>query len=88
MMIGAVERQQKLSEEDDRRWQQFVVWKTTSRCWQKRDEAERSNGAVFVFQAFFFFHLFFFVLLCLGLELFPEGPLQLRNRQSEGEGTV
>lgn len=33
-----------------------------------------------------FFCLFF--LLSLGLELFPEGPFQLRNRQSEGEGAV
>lgn len=33
--------------------------------------------------------MFLFVfLLSLGLELCPEGPLQLRDRQSEGEGAV
>ena len=30
----------------------------------------------------------FCFLLSLGLELFPKGPLQLRDRQSEGEGAV
>lgn len=61
-----------------------MVWKRTRRCWQQKGKAERSNGAVFVFQLF----VVFFFLLSLGLELFPEGPLQLRDRQSEGEGAV
>lgn len=32
--------------------------------------------------------LSFSLLLNLGLELLPKGPLQLRNRQSEGEGAI
>lgn len=32
--------------------------------------------------------LFFFFVLSLRLELFPEGPLQLWDGQSQGEGAV
>lgn len=50
---------------------------------QGKNEAEQSKSAAFVLQL-----LFLFILLSLGLELLPEGPLQLRDRQSEGEGAI
>lgn len=72
-MTGTVEKQQKPSEEFDRRWQRIPgVRKRARWFWQKKGKP---------------FFVFFF-LLSLGLELFPEGPFQLRNRQSEGEGAV
>lgn len=48
------------------------------------EKAERWNAAVC--EALFFF--FFFFVLSLRLELFPEGPLQLWDGQSQGEGAV
>lgn len=33
-------------------------------------------------------HCCLFLVLSLRLELFPEGPLQLWDRQSEGEGAI
>lgn len=47
---------------------------------RRKSKAEQSNGAVFVI-------LWLFVL-SLKVELFPEGPLQLGDRQGEGEGAI
>lgn len=58
-----VMKQQKLSEELDRRWQRFpVVWKRTRWCWQKKGKAECC------FELF----LFVFLYLVLDLNFFPK----------------
>lgn len=86
-MKGAVEKQQKLSEEDDRRWQR-LRWsgKESGDVGSRKARLSGQTVLCLCFSCSFVFFLFF--LLSLALELFPEGPLQLRNRQSEGEGAV
>lgn len=80
VLIGAVEKQQKLSEESEETGGgSGFRWSGKEPGDVGRRKASLSGHTV---------RCFFFFLLSLGLELFPEGPLQLRDRQSEGEGAV
>lgn len=68
--VGAAEKQQRLSEEYDRRW------RSGKELGDLGSREARLSGQTVLCLVFSCVA----VLLRLGLELFPEGPLQLRHR--------